>query len=265
MNTTHPLSHSPERAARVVRVSDTEWQALVGDTVVGRGDAARRPDGRLFISVDAWQGPLFDRIARAVLADLPAPVHTVVDDSDADAAAAWERVGFAPARRERGYRVPCDPQLGGLGDARPPAGVTVLPAGAAQEGPLRALDRVVHREVEAAGGWRTMPAQVLPCPPGTSVVDPSKYAVAQYRDQYVGLLRVGPLTREPRVGLLAVRADWRRRGVGRALLAHSLGALHRRGTTTAWAEVDESNAAAIALFEGIGARRAGGTLELVRH
>jgi ribosomal protein S18 acetylase RimI-like enzyme len=104
-----------------------------------------------------------------------------------------------------------------------------------------------------------MPAEVLALP----VLDPSKYAVAAQPGQYVGLLRVATVTRLPRIGLIAVRADRQRRGIARALLAHALGALHRIGKETASAEVTESNVAATALFEGIGARRTGSNLELV--
>jgi ribosomal protein S18 acetylase RimI-like enzyme len=71
------------------------------------------------------------------------------------------------------------------------------------------------------------------------------------------------VTRLPRIGLIAVRADRQRRGIARALLAHALGALHHVGKETASAEVTESNVAATALFEGIGARRTGSNLELV--
>lgn len=248
----------------VTRVSDTQWHALEDDRTVGRGHASRRPDGRLFISVDAWHGAVFDRIADAMQADLPAPLHTVVDEADHDSRSAWERAGFLAVRRESGYLVPTDPRTTGLGPERPPSGVTIVPAGQAEEGPLSALDRVIRDEVEATVGWRTMPAEVLPCLSGATVLDPSKYAVALQDDQYVGLVRLATRTRQPRIGLIAVRADRRRRGVARALLAHALGALHRSGTASAWAEVDESNAAATALFEGAGARRAGGTLELVR-
>jgi hypothetical protein len=42
-----------------------------------------------------------------------------------------------------------------------------------------------------------------------------------------------------------------------------LGSLHRSGIETASAEVNESNGAAMALFEGVGARRASSNLELV--
>jgi GNAT superfamily N-acetyltransferase len=249
----------------VTRVSDTQWHAVEDDLTVGRGVASRRPDGRLFVSIDAWHGAAFDRIAEAMLADLPAPLYTVVDEADHDSRSAWERAGFATARREWGYLVPTDPQITGLGSVRPPSGVTIVPAGEAEQGPLRALDRLIRDEIEATVGWQTMPAEVLSRPAGTTVLDPSKYAVARHVDEYVGLVRLGPLTRQPRIGLIAVRADRHRRGIARALLAHTLGWLHRSGTASAWAEVDESNAAAIALFESIGARRAASALEFVRR
>ncbi|WP_438483772.1 GNAT family N-acetyltransferase [Streptomyces sp. S186] len=265
MNSAHSTSGTGHHAVVVTRVSDTQWHAIEDDRTVGRGDASRRPDGRLFISIDAWHRPVFDRVADAMLRDLPTPLYTVLDEADHDSRSAWERAGFAVARREWGYRVPTDPQTTGLGSVQPPHGVTILPAGEAEEGPLRALDRTIRDEIEATVGWQTMPAEVLPRPAGTTLLDPSKYVVARHLDQYVGLIRVVPLTRQPRIGLIAVRTDRHRRGIARALLAHALASLHRSGTPSAWAEVDESNAAATALFEGIGARRAGSTLELVRH
>ncbi|MEV8097138.1 GNAT family N-acetyltransferase [Kitasatospora sp. NPDC085879] len=267
MNPLNPVHSTPagdDRVVRVSRISETQWQAVADDLPVGNGDAARRPDGRLFVSIDAWHGAAFDRIADAMLADLPEPLHTLVDEADHDAVSAWERLGFAPARREWDHLVPTDPRITGLGPVRCPEGVTILPAGSAEEGPLRALDRVVRDEVEATLGWRTMPAEILPPPSGDTVVDPSKYAVAQEADRYVGLVRVAPL-RLPRIGLIAVRADRQRRGIGRALLAHALGALHEAGTAWARAEVDESNTAATALLAGIGTRREGSTLEFVRR
>src|SRR5207302_1507806 len=137
-----------------------------------------------------------------------------------------------------------------------PPGVTIVPLGAASAGPLRALDRVVRAEVEATVGWQEMPAEVLARPAGDTVVDPAKYAVAAEAGEYVGLVRVVQVTRLPRIGLIAVRADRHRRGIARALLAQVLGALHDAGIPAASAEVNEANPAATALFEGIGARRA---------
>ena len=109
-----------------------------------------------------------------------------------------------------------------------------------------------------------MPAEVVARPKGVTVVDPSRYAVAAAPDRYLGLIRLVTATRRPRIGLVAVREDEHRRGIARALLAHVLGTLDRRGIAAASAEVDESNEAALALFEGIGSRRTGSSLELAR-
>jgi ribosomal protein S18 acetylase RimI-like enzyme len=249
----------------ITRVSDTQWQALADDRVVGSGDASRRPDGRVFLSVDTWHDAAFDRLADAMIAELPAPVHTLVDEHDLELRAAWERAGFVAGRREGEYVVPTDPGVTGLDPLALPPGLTVLPAGTADEGLLRALDRTIRDEIAATVGWQSMPAEVRPLPPGVTVVDPSHYAVAVRSGQYVGLVRVALVTRRPRIGLIAVRADQRRQGVGRALLAHALGALHLGGTDSAWAEAQESNAAALTLLQHAGARRVGGNLELLRN
>ncbi|WP_328603172.1 GNAT family N-acetyltransferase [Amycolatopsis sp. NBC_00345] len=262
MESLHFSSSTGEHAVLITRVAQRHWHALEDDRVVGRGEASPRPDGRIFLSIDAWHREVFDQLAEAMLPDLPRPLYTVVDEADADLTSQWERAGFTTRRREWEYLVPTDPQVTGLGSAFPPSDVTVVPVGEAQEGPLRAVDRVIRDEVEATVGWHEMPTEILVRPDGDTVVDPSKYAVAAQSDQYVGLARVVAF-RQPRIGLIAVRSDLRRRGIARALLAEVLGSLHRSGHPAASAEVNESNAAALALFEGVGARRAGSNLELV--
>ncbi|MEV6846641.1 GNAT family N-acetyltransferase [Actinoplanes sp. NPDC051411] len=242
----------------VSHIAPGQWHALEDDLVVGRGATSRRPDGRMFVSIDAWHDAAFDRLAEAMLAALPRPLHTMVDEAELDLTARWQRAGFTVRRREWEYAVPTDPRATGLDSARP-AGVTVVAFGRAEETRLRALDRTIRDEIEAGPGWPDMPAEIL----ANSVLDPSKYAVAARSGRYVGLLRVATATRRPRIGLIAVRAGSRRRGIARALLAHTLGALHNIGKEAASAEVTESNVAATALFEGIGARRTGSNLELV--
>ncbi|WP_225847959.1 N-acetyltransferase [Streptomyces sp. HPF1205] len=262
---TRPFTSGPgENAVRITRVADGQWHALDDDLVVGRGHAAHRSDGRMFVAIDAWRDTTFDRLAEAMLAHLPAPLYTVVDEADAELTANWRRAGFTVRRREWEYVVPTDPRVTGLGDVLPPSGVTIVPAGQAEPRLLRAVDRAIRDDVEAtAGWWRTMPAEVIPHREGDTIVDPSLYTVAAAPDRYLGLIRVVRVKR-PRVGLLAVRAGERRRGIGRALLAHALGTLHAAGCDAAWAEVHESNEAAAALFERAGARPVGSNLELVR-
>ncbi|MFD9107867.1 GNAT family N-acetyltransferase [Streptomyces bottropensis] len=258
------LTYGPsENAVTITRVADRHWHALNDDLVVGRGHAAQRPDGRLFVSIDAWHEVTFDRLVEAMLADLPAPLYTVVDAADVELTAGWLRAGFTVRRREWEYVVPTDPRVTGLDAVLPPAGVTIVPAGQADESLLRAVDRAIRDEVEASVGWQSMPAEVVPFPEGDTIVDPSKYAVAASPEGYLGLIRVVTAIR-PRIGLIAVRAGERRRGIARALLAHALRTLHHSGFAEAHTEVHESNRAASALFEGIGARSMSSNLELVR-
>ncbi|MFF0743014.1 GNAT family N-acetyltransferase [Streptomyces sp. NPDC004111] len=261
---TPPFTAGPgEHAVTVTRVADGQWHALDDDLVAGRGHAVRRPDGRLFVSIDAWHEAAFAALAAAMLAALPRPLHAVVDEADTGLTARWRRAGFTVRRREWEYAVPTDPRTTGLGAVLPPPGVTVVPAGRADEDLLRAVDRAVRDEVEATVGWRDMPAEVVPRPAGDTLLDPSKYAAAATPDGYLGLIRVVTAIR-PRIGLIAVRSGAQRRGIARALLAHTLHALHRSGFDEAWAEVHESNHAASALFRGVGARPVSSNLELVR-
>ncbi|WP_066928490.1 GNAT family N-acetyltransferase [Streptomyces sp. NBRC 110611] len=263
-SSTSSTSGPSEDAVMITRVADRQWHALDDDLVVGRGHAEHRPDGRLFVSIDAWHEAAFDRLAGAMLAALPAPLYTVVDEADVTLTAGWQRAGFTVRRREWEYAVPTDPQVTGLAAVLPPSGVTIVPAGQADESLLRAVDRAIRDEVEATvGWWQSMPAEVIARPEGDTLVDPQKYAVAAAPDRYLGLIRVVTVNR-PRIGLLAVRAGEQRRGIARALLAHALGTLHRSGFTTAFTEVHESHHAASALVEGIGARPVGSNLELVR-
>lgn len=263
MDPAHLFSSTGEHSVAITRIAERHWHALEDDRVVGRGEVSLRPDGRLFLSIDAWLEAVFDRLAGTMLADLPRPLYTVVDEADLDLVLQWERAGFAPRRREWEYVVPTDPRVTGLGAAAPPPGVTTLPVGQAEVGRLRALDRVIRDEIEATVGWQEMPAEVLSGPDGPLRPDPARYAVAASSGQYVGLVRVAALARQPHIGLIAVRSDQRRRGIARALLAEVLGSAYRRGIATASADVNQSNSAAIALFEGIGGRRTGSNLELV--
>jgi ribosomal protein S18 acetylase RimI-like enzyme len=265
MDSAHSAAGTPPGVptAVITRVAERQWHAVEDDRVVGRGDASPRPDGRIFLSIDSWHGAVFDQLADVMLADLPTPLYTVIDEADLESATSWARAGFTTQRREWEYLVPTDPGITGLAPVPPPSGVTIVPIGAAQEGPLREVYNTIRAEVEATVGWESMPVEVIHRPVGVAPHDPSKYAVAAQSGRYVGLVRVAPRRRHARIGLIAVRADLRRLGIGRALLTHMLGSLHHCGIETASAEVDESNGAAMALFEGVGARRASSNLELV--
>ncbi|WP_419706911.1 GNAT family N-acetyltransferase [Promicromonospora sp. NFX87] len=229
------------------RVSQSHWHALYDHQVIGRGEVFRRPDGRQFLSIDVWHDDAFGRLADAMLSALPRPLYTVVDEREAELTSRWRAAGFDVRRREWECVIPTGPAG--------PSDVSVV---SPEEGPLSDLDRAIRAEVEAGVGWQEMPAEVF-----SPALDLSAYAVATRSGRYLGLIRVTHVLRRPRIGLIAVRANERRRGVGRALLGHTLGSLHERGIEQASAELNESNTAALALFDGFGARRVGSNLELV--
>src|SRR3954449_10767707 len=94
-----------EPAVVITRVAEHQWHALEDDRVVGRGEASPRPDGRIFLSIDSWHGTVFDQLADAMLAGLPTPLYTLVDEADLELASSWARAGFTTRRREWEYLV----------------------------------------------------------------------------------------------------------------------------------------------------------------
>ncbi|MCW2756624.1 MAG: putative ribosomal protein modification [Nocardioidaceae bacterium] len=184
----------------VTRVSDTEWHAVDDGRVVGSGDHALRLDGRTFLSIDSWDDDVFAALVTTILADVPGPLNTLVDDFDEALLGRWRDAGFEVAGREHAYVVATDPAFTGL-----------------------------------AGGQAPAP-------------DPRH------------LIRIGGRPRQPRVAVLTQDPD-----LARALLADTLGSLHRSGTTTAVLDVPEDEVVTLALLETIGARLTGTSLELVHR
>ena len=215
------MNQTTHHTISVVRVAAQHWHALEDDCVVGRGHTTYRPDGQLFISVDAWHASTFELPSHAMLAALPRPLHTLVDEADHELTEQWQQAGFVRHRREWEYVVPTDPLVTGLREARPPEGTTIVPVGAV------------------------------------------RFAVADRQGEHLGLLRLVPLPRQPRIAELSVRPDVRRRGVARALLAHVLGTWHDAGHREAAADVHEANRPGIILVESLGARVVSSNLELV--
>lgn len=58
---------------------------------------------------------------------------------------------------------------------------------------------------------------------------------------------------EAEILTIGVRADYRGRGFGRALLEHAAESLREAGVLRLFLEVDETNAPALALYRGLGA------------
>jgi mycothiol synthase len=89
--------------------------------------------------------------------------------------------------------------------------------------------------------------------------DPSLYFVALDGDEVAGVsLCYDHIPSDPEmgwVGTLGVRRQWRKRGLGTALLLHSFGEFHRRGKPRAGLGVDASSlTGAVKIYENAGMR-----------
>jgi RimJ/RimL family protein N-acetyltransferase len=207
-----------------------------------------RPDGRRFVR------------ARE-LPDLPAgEVYCTVDEADAETLALCERLGFLVNRRESRFRIPTDPAP----DAELPAGIDVVTADEVDLDRLRLLDDALRQDVPGTDGWRWDEAGFRE--EFDDAYDPSTYLVAIADDgEYVGLVRVWHKADGARLGMIGVLPRSRRRGLARSLLARVFAVLHERGAREVSTEIDDENMASKALLLPLGARRVGGTVELIRR
>ncbi len=83
--------------------------------------------------------------------------------------------------------------------------------------------------------------------------------------ELVGLVRIWMNPGRPRLGLLGVRREWRRRGIAWLLLRRALAAVEGHGGTEVVAEFDVGNAASGAIAERLGARRIATRIELAHQ
>jgi ribosomal protein S18 acetylase RimI-like enzyme len=242
------------------------WRALDGDLVAGEVSARLRPDNRWFVYFDTWRPDAYPPLADAVARDLGHDLYATLEDAEYEALDACAQAGFAVHRRESYYRIPVDPAVTGLAGAVLPAGLDVLSAAAADITRLRLLDDELRQDVPGSAGWR-WDAEEFRAEMFGTFFDPATYLVAVDRasGQYAGLVRIWRNRAGPRLGLVGVLAGYRRRGVARALLGQAFAVLTARGDTTVAGEADDANVAAVSLLTGLGARRYGGSVELIRR
>jgi GNAT superfamily N-acetyltransferase len=242
------------------------WRALDGDLVAGEVTARLRPDNRWFVYFDTWRADAYPPLADAVARDLGRDLYVTLEDGEYDALDACARAGFAEHRRESYYRIPVDPAVTGLAEAMLPAGLDVLSAADADLTRLRLLDDALRQDVPGCDGWR-WDAEAFRAETFGPFFDPATYLIAvdQASGQYAGLVRIWRTRAGPRLGLVATLAPYRRRGIARALLRQAFAVLAAQGDTSAAGEVDDTDVPSLSLLTGLGARRYGGNVELIRR
>jgi ribosomal protein S18 acetylase RimI-like enzyme len=243
------------------------WRALAGGEVAGEAHAMLRPDRRWFVSVDSWTPAAFSALVSAVTDDLRHDLYTMIDEDDEAGLRDWGAAGFTVLRREHHYLIPTSTHRTRLTGATLPAGISLISADAVDEDGLRLLDEALRQDVPGSDGWVNDPQEFREYTFDERHFDPATYLVAvdDINQAFAGLARVWNDPGHPRLGLIGVTSRYRRRGLAKALLAAVFAALRERGENEVAAEADTTNTASNALLSSIGARRVGGSIELVRR
>jgi GNAT superfamily N-acetyltransferase len=242
------------------------WYALDGDVVAGEVSGRLRPDGRCFVYFDAWRPDVYPPLADAVAEGLRCDLYASLDDAEFDALDACTAAGFVEHRRGSYYRIPTDPRVTGLAGTAMPDGLDVLSAADADVDQLRLLDDALRQDLPGCDGWQWDPVEFREDTFGP-FFDPATYLVAVDRSSgdYAGLVRIWRSRAGPRLSLIATLAPYRKRGVARALLGRTFAVLVARGETSLIAEADDASDASVSLLTRLGARRYGGSVELIRR
>jgi GNAT superfamily N-acetyltransferase len=212
-----------------------------------------RPDGRCFVFGEPDD-------------DLPlGRVYAEADEADEARVGALNRLGFADRRRELLLQLPTDSSAWSVSPVEPPPGISFVPADRVEEEHLRLLDDLLRQDVPGTDGWEWSAEGFREETYASRDFDPGTYLVAvDGRRNGIGIARVWMRRDGPRLGLIGVRSDWRRRGVARALVAAALVAVRQHDPRDVRTVVDETNTASRELLFGFGARTVGASLELVR-
>jgi RimJ/RimL family protein N-acetyltransferase len=242
------------------------WTAHHGEVAVGQAAALVRPDARCFVVFGACRADAYRPLVRAIAQHLRRDLYTEIGEADVAVVQRLVGLGFVVNRREHTYTIPTDPTVTGLTNVAVPAGFEIATADRVSEDRLRELDDQLRQDVPGADGWKWDRQGFRRETYDAPDFDPATYLVAveQATGRYAGLVRVWNRPSGPRLGLIAVGRPHRRRGLARLLLARVFGILRQRGTAEVVAEVDVTNTSSNRLLVSLGARRTGGSIELIR-
>jgi ribosomal protein S18 acetylase RimI-like enzyme len=190
-------------------------------------------------------------------------LYVEVDETAGHAREVLAARGFVVQRHEHHYVIPTHLPVAGTTAT---AGFAFVSAADCDVDRLRELDDALRQDVPGAAGWRNDPARFADQTFGDPEFDPATYLIAVVRGtgDYAGLARVWIRPQGPRLGLIGVLPGFRRRGLAVSLLTSVFGVLAARGESEVTCEVDDTNTASNALVTGLGARRVGGAVELMR-
>jgi ribosomal protein S18 acetylase RimI-like enzyme len=223
------------------------WQ---GDRIVGLAHRWRDRHGRQRLMFRRCDPGAHGPLARAMRGECTA----IVETGDRPAVAALAAEGFAETGRSQEYEVPVPPTA----PTAEHAGIRIRTADRV------ALDAMARLEGDLRGGVVDLDwfrREMVDSP----YFDPLTYRVALDGDRAVGMARVwlGPRPR-PHLGAIGVLPGYRRRGVGRTLLAAALAPLAERGVPVVTAVAESADPASAALFAAAGGEVTGGWIEMRR-
>jgi ribosomal protein S18 acetylase RimI-like enzyme len=257
-----------ESAPRIERgPSGLEWVAYDGDMEAGELSALVRPDGRCVAFLRPGQSPADELLLATAIADTGHDLHTLLDEFNYLEIEWHTTLGFEVTGQESHVVIGVSAAAASLRDAAVPAGLKLISAADADEDRLRLLDDAVRRDMPGTDGWRWGAAGFRAQTLDSGFFDPALHLVAadEVSGEYAGLVRAWHHRRMSRLALIGVRPGYRRRGLARVLLAAVFGVLQDRGAPEVVAEVADTNTAALALLDDLGARRTGGAVWLVRR
>lgn len=251
----------------VVRVADgLRWEARSSAGSAGHALAWSRPDRRMFVSFRDLAPEAYGPLVTAIDRDLGAVLYTTIDLAEQRRIEHLCEVGFRPARRESDYVLPVAEALNAIGEAGLPDGYLFQGVLEVPEQDLRQLDDRLRQAVPGTDGWEWDEPGFREETYDSEAFDPELYWIAaeESNGERVGIVRVWNRPEAPRLGLIAVLADHQRRGISRSLLGKVFATLGSRGVETVATEIDDTNDASRGLLLGLGARRVGGSVEMVR-
>ena len=250
----------------VVTKTPDGWTADHDQVAVGKAAALVRPDARCFVVFGACHSVAYEPLVQAIAQHFGRDLYSEIGEADSATRERLLAVGFVVNRREHTFTIPTDPAITGLTNLDVSAGFEIVTADRVDEDRLRELDDELKQDVPGADGWKWDRPGFRNETYEAPDFDPATYLVAieQATGRYAGLVRVWNRPSGPRLGLIGIGRSYRRRGLARSLLAQAFGVLHDRGKAEVDAEVDVTNTGSNRLLTSVGARRTGGSIELIR-